>query len=1308
MAVDNSVGGLYIRLGLSLSELETGFITASQTVAANISRLNREADLIRLRAEVEIAGLDEVDDAERILQIRADALNQRMAIQRDRVMLLEAAYRDVVNVHGETSVAAQRAAVRLERERLSLANLERELRNLSETQEETNGVLGELTNMLPTIPTKLQAVGMAFAAVTAGVGAAGAATKELLDEFRELQNQSYELDMPFEKTRDFLRQLKLGGGDIGDFEGYIRGITDAYVKGEYDDPEFVALRKYGAVITDATGRLKDFKDLTEEVYQAWLKADAAGEGIEFLQLTGGEAGVRDAIQYFTRLKEAREDAAKIFTAKIDDKELHELDRTMKLVEEQAGELQKAFGGIFTPAMQAAGEKSFQLFHDGTQFLEENKDAIQRWGFVAAETFDTIANKLSELTSYSMPDTGDEKVDRMLDGLQRRIAEFNDQALWGDESKWSKIFSKLPSDILESLGILDRAEERQRAYNAEVQSSAKSWADFRRETEKVKKTDDVLSQYGIKRIQQFKDELEDIQIELDFGDNDYEKALAQLNLWRDRELADKLRVSSDERAAIDELYSAKLEQIERERADKIIEIQKSVNAELRLNFAERQKLIEYEKEKFIAAGMDEADAYQLAQGTINEKFKTSLDERLAKIEDEKNAWIGAGMDEAEAIELAQRRIDKAMEEAAEKAQKYWDDASDIEYNMTHTAFEKQLRDIERWKDAQTSKAETAEEVAGIIRNAAAKEAEAFEREVDRIKNLAQNLEDEIFEMENSQYEADKRRAYQKAKNYLDSGADPEKVQRFLSDRLGQLDKRARESRAKGGDYTKKPEGAMQRGGNNIVVIGADQILDDGQRQLNIGLMTDEANIRARLLPNLDDEAKKILASVQATKELTDAQKALSQSAQNAASGFQLIEGDNVVNESSAKSGYQQISGDQIISMPEMPTAELEQFGETIQQVSADVEQSNPVQKIAQAESALSDKLNQAAQNFPADYFKNLADGTKGVSEMQLRLTNSTIDLIDAQGKLKAALLNLPQMPQGDEQNAGFQRLSLPTDSFKRLSASSSELTKQQDLLARKTRDLEHMSVPKQDSGIEFGFDHDLFGTLATASTGLISLLQAAGAIAPHPAIKFGALALGGALGVAAGKGTFDATDEAREQPQYGERLKEISPEVDLTGLTASLANIDEKIQNVLQEVQRDEQTTESENDFSEIVTPLASIDEKIQAILQKIQDVQPPESGNLQELFGTLPNIESVIPTETIVTPLNTIASGIGQILTALSNREPPQVNISSPIHNNLGGAYVFDEAMKNSLVNDITDKVVTAIKDAVTQATSKTSYGYSA
>lgn len=1163
MAQDNSVGGLYIRLGLSLSELETGFITASQTVAANISRLNREADLIRLRAEVEIAGLDEVNDAERILQIRTESLNQRIAIQRDRIRLLSAAYRDVARTQGETSVAAQRAAIRLERERLALANLERDLRSLSETQDETNGVLGELSNMLPAIPTKLQAVGAAAGAVAAGVGAAGAATKELIEEFRELQKQSYELNMPFADTRKFLREMKLAGGDIGDIEGYIRGISDAYAKGEFDDPEFIALRKYGAQIVDETGRLKNFKDITDEVYRAWKQADAAGEGIEFLQLTGGEMGIRDIIQYFQRLEEAKEDAAKIFTAKIDDKELHELDRTFGKLEMQSQELKAALGDIFVPAVNSAAEELFQILHDGTEFLVENKDAFQRWGFITAETFDTVSNKvggfvdkLAEIAKTPKGTTGDAETDKIMAGMGWRYQEFKPQTPWGVNTDWDN-FNKASKSYGIFDGIIERATEKHKAYNEELKKTSEKLDEIDKKADK-----NPLNQYDFKRIQAFKDELEDLKIELDFGDNDYQRGLAELDLWKRREIDYKNFVSDEERAAIEALAAVKKELLDKAHADEI--------------------------------------------------------------------------------------------------QQYWQNAADIQYELTHTAFEKQLRDIELWKEAELEKAATAEDTAAIIANAAAKEAEAFEREVDRIKGLTQSLEDEIFAMENSQYEADKRRALQRAQKALDEGVDVATVQRYLRDKFGQLDKRASESREKGGDYTKAPEGAMQRGGNNIIVIGADQIIDDGLKRANIGVMVDENRIRAQVSQGLSQQAKDLINATQVTRDLTDAQKQLVQQT----SGFQLIEGDKVANEPQ----IHQINGDQ-----------LQEFGDTLQQINAELEQVNPAQKIAQAESALAETLNKAATDFPADYFKTLADNMKGVSDVMIGFTN---DLIDAHGRLKNALSTMPQ-GNGQMQTGGLQQL--PTDSFQRLSTSTQDLSQAQDLLARRTRELESLPTPKRDSGFEFGFDHDLFGTLATTSTSLIGLLQAAGAIAPHPAIKIGALALGGALGAAAGKGTFDATNE-----QPDERLKSYI-----------------------------------ETDLSGIITPLTAIDQKFDSLLQKLQAETTDNSfaalGDiLSEKLGTLPNIEHYaqeisqavqtieLPTETIVTPLNNINGIVAQILTALQNREPPTITVSPNIDIDLGGAYVFDDALKKSLVDDITSDVATSIKDAVSQATSKTSYGYSA
>ena len=59
-------------------------------------------------------------------------------------------------------------------------------------------------------------------------------------------------------------------------------------------------------------------------------------------------------------------------------------------------------------------------------------------------------------------------------------------------------------------------------------------------------------------------------------------------------------------------------------------------------------------------------------------------------------------------------------------------------------------------------------------------------------------------------------------------------------------------------------------------------------------------------------------------------------------------------------------------------------------------------------------------------------------------------------------------------------------------------------------------------------------------------------------------------------------------------------------------------------------------------------------------------------------------------------------------QQPPTINITVNPNINLGGAYVFDNAMKNQLTNDITDNVANAVTSAVQSATSKSNYGYSA
>ena len=65
-------------------------------------------------------------------------------------------------------------------------------------------------------------------------------------------------------------------------------------------------------------------------------------------------------------------------------------------------------------------------------------------------------------------------------------------------------------------------------------------------------------------------------------------------------------------------------------------------------------------------------------------------------------------------------------------------------------------------------------------------------------------------------------------------------------------------------------------------------------------------------------------------------------------------------------------------------------------------------------------------------------------------------------------------------------------------------------------------------------------------------------------------------------------------------------------------------------------------------------------------------------------------------------------MTVLNNRKPAQITVSPNNNIDLGGAYVFDNALKQQLVNDITKEIVEEITTSVRQAISQSSYGYSA
>lgn len=746
-----SIRGLYLRLGLDYDELNQGFVQATRTLKSNMQALSRENTIIRLTAE---ADLSNVEDADQRLAIQTEALNRQLEVQRNRLRLATASWTSVARAEGEGSDNAQRARIQVERERIALSRMERELRNLNETQDETTAGTQNLTEAFSSIAGKFAGPIAAFVAVKEGLSALSETAKGAVENFRELSKQSYELDLPISKTKDYLQRMRLAGGDIGDYEGFIRGVQSALATGDNGDREYVALQKYGLNPFDQNGNIKNFEELDELIQQGYEKAKALGEQIAYLLDLGGDAGVRDAKQYLDRIQEAKADQAKLSKIDMNYEELHQLDRELNLVTEQTDEFYNALSNAFSPMARMAIQGTFELFRNGTDWIKDSTDEIRKLGFAMQVASEKVNNFFVEHTGNDF-----------LESFGKAFAKVNPLKNFVGSTK--RIGGYFFDDVF------DEADQRLQEYKKTVEETGKAIDNT------IGGSGKALNGVADARLKSYLEELSSLQIELQFGDDDFAKANAELDAWHEKVLSQH-SISEEERAVITDLYAAKREKIEKEYNEKIL---------------------------------------------------------------------------------------KENEETQNRIKEITQQAEDTEFALTHTAFEKQLHDIERWKEEQMEKADTAEEVAAIIRGAAAKEAEAYEQEVERIKGATQSLEDEIFAMENSQFEVDKRRAMQRAQQALDEGVDAETVNRYLADKFAELDKKAAENK----EYTQAPNGGS----------GRSKYIDlDKPAQPSIGLFADEDKIRARLKSPASQQVKDVQSLLQPAESDIEIIKGLQSSLKSA--------------------------------------------------------------------------------------------------------------------------------------------------------------------------------------------------------------------------------------------------------------------------------------------------------------------------------------------------------------------------------------------------------------------------------------------
>jgi len=97
------------------------------------------------------------------------------------------------------------------------------------------------------------------------------------------------------------------------------------------------------------------------------------------------------------------------------------------------------------------------------------------------------------------------------------------------------------------------------------------------------------------------------------------------------------------------------------------------------------------------------------------------------------------------------------------------------------------------------------------------------------------------------------------------------------------------------------------------------------------------------------------------------------------------------------------------------------------------------------------------------------------------------------------------------------------------------------------------------------------------------------------------------------------------------------------------------------------------DTSELTSVMATNNEQVTGILGQINSEVPQVNANLQQILGAIQQ----------------------------QDKTPPPINVNPTINVDLGGAYVFDNAMRKQLTDDITNDVARGVTSAVEQATSR-------
>lgn len=750
MAKSQTVEELAIALSLDISELTSDFVAADSTVNQALARLNRESNAIKLKAEIDINGLDNIKDAEQIARIQMDALNKQIALQSDRVKLATAAWKQMVQTKGEQSKAAQAANTAMLREQATLSRLTKQMREYSQASQKANkttpvqqyntikGNIGNVQNIISNmtastdtaitqtlsligeLPSAWAAAGVAIAASPLISVATQKGIIELArpaaDAAANIKDVADLLRISNEEAAKFSKMMTLGGADAMTAATAIARLDKSILSaGAEGNATTKMLEMFGAKLTDNTGKLLPFNQQLQQLAQGYKNA---GLSEDFLLSTLGSKGLNLApiLRDFDQLQERVKNIHG--TGLVDIEQADRVSKKIAEMDMQMAQLKGTVSQAMIPIAEELLPDFIKNLQDVADWTNQNKDAIKLYGVAAGDALAApmqAAMALKDVLS-DLKDTASDVTGISL------TPTIDDIQFLRDKNKFAGDMAAYANMIGGPLAILPNP----------LQIASKLMID-----------NDALAEWKAQQA----------------------------------ELAEEAKRAAEETAAAEE-----------ERRKAAEETAKALQNEQEGHAAAVKNIEEADKLRFDA----EHNAYERSLRDIDEWQRKALESART------------GEERASIMTLAAEKIKAAEKEVQDAIDKNYQQAEDINYKANHNATENAIYDIERQKDALMAKARTAEEAASIEALSAAKSAEAYKRASDTVQRLNETLDDKIYRLthtakENAIYQLEKE-IQQYSKQLQDAGAltqsELAKLQQYYDASMADINKQYKGQTSRG--------------------------------------------------------------------------------------------------------------------------------------------------------------------------------------------------------------------------------------------------------------------------------------------------------------------------------------------------------------------------------------------------------------------------------------------------------------------------------------------------------------------------------